>query len=209
MVMGWPDMYVPQIKIADDVFGVENDSTWIMKEDILSFCDLDKIGATVMSLWCSYLQTRFLNHSGLNKVYAFLNPSWVGNKAGSYAKRVTNLSQRLSDIDPDQFLVSSWIDSKHWMVILIQPSSQRVAFLDPLNGLMPGDIEKVVKEALMKYNLQNSKKANSRPNITYHKCRLQPDIVQCGYYCMKFIQELMIVPNPTRHLATKVYTIIW
>uniref|UniRef100_A0A803P211 Uncharacterized protein n=1 Tax=Cannabis sativa TaxID=3483 RepID=A0A803P211_CANSA len=48
--------------------------------------------------------SRLLKRSGLDKDYAFINPSWVAIKARNFSDRVNNLSRWLHGIDSNQFL---------------------------------------------------------------------------------------------------------
>ncbi|KAM6542838.1 hypothetical protein CsatB_007285 [Cannabis sativa] len=203
MVEQWPkEKNVLEVDIGEDVFGVEH-KTYLSKNDILDICNLKWIGSVPMSVWCSIMQ-RELNKYELNGVYAFMNPASVASTDGlGYNERVALLFQRLSNIQPDRFLVCPWYHDEHWMVILIQTGSQSVAFLDSKNKTIRQDIKRCVQTALERYYLEKRNRRSVAISFTEYRCPEQPDDNQCGYYNMRFIKSFMTENNPTRKLETE------
>ncbi|XP_060971986.1 uncharacterized protein LOC115722053 [Cannabis sativa] len=199
----WPKTTTIHFEASKDLFGVENDSIWLPTIDIKELCQMGFLGAQPIAIWCKFLKERLLDVNGLSRLYAFLNPGAIASDAGDYNARSRALRKRILEIDnPAKWIIAPYnnYNMYHWMVVLIQPSTHTVAYLDSNNGYVPEDLKYIVNTSLNIVNKSLTNR-NDRPiEWITPICPQQPDGKQCGYYVMKFIESFMNEEDPIRRV---------
>ncbi|XP_062104704.1 uncharacterized protein LOC133815978 isoform X1 [Humulus lupulus] len=140
-VSPWDNDYHKKINIPSHVFGYNTIAT-LFKDDVTQFCNMDKIGQTPMILYLRLLDD-ILHTNGLDHLYAFQHPGEVS--VGHENKRAQELKDRFIQMGEKQFLICPWNNNEHWMLLLFQPHSHSVAFLDPINLQLRIEIKNIVR----------------------------------------------------------------
>ncbi|KAM6572599.1 hypothetical protein CsatA_016679 [Cannabis sativa] len=192
-----------QFQVQNELFGVADDSIWLAKSDIQELCTMQYLGAQQIGVWCKYLKERLLDMGGLNRVYEFLNPGAIATDAGDESNRCQALVARMTRMtNSEKWLIAPYNNRKmfHWMLVVIQPSTQTVAYLDSGNDDIPDDLNFIISTSFIMYNRMVRRPDRPTQWMT-PICPQQPDDKQCGYYVMKFIESFMVVEDPIQLLT--------
>ncbi|KAF4390504.1 hypothetical protein F8388_006001 [Cannabis sativa] len=86
---------------------------------------------------------------------------------------------------------------KHWMCAILVPQAYHVYYLDPLNAPITNRlvILKTIKEAYDTYLMRRSMEIPKNLSIKDLVCPHQPSDVECGYYVMRMLKDLVQSPN--------------
>ncbi|XP_062104637.1 uncharacterized protein LOC133815874 isoform X1 [Humulus lupulus] len=103
-VSPWDNDYHKKINIPSHVFGYNTIAT-LFKDDVIQFCNMDKIGQTPMILYLRLLDD-ILHTNGLDHLYAFQHPGEVS--VGHENKRAQALKDRFIQMGEKQFLICPW-----------------------------------------------------------------------------------------------------
>ncbi|KAM6556218.1 hypothetical protein CsatB_003237 [Cannabis sativa] len=144
-----------QFQVQNELFGVADDSIWLAKSDIQELCTMQYLGAQQIGVWCKYLKERLLDMGGLNRVYEFLNPGAIATDAGDESNRCQALVARMTRMtNSEKWLIAPYNNRKmfHWMLVVIQPSTQTVAYLDSGNDDIPDDLNFIISTSFTMYN---------------------------------------------------------
>ncbi|KAM6556445.1 hypothetical protein CsatB_003464 [Cannabis sativa] len=202
-VKRWPKSSMLQFQVLNELFGVADDSIWLAKSDIQELCTMQYLGAQQIGVWCKYLKERLLDMGGLNRVYEFLNPGAIATDAGDESNRCQALVARMTRMtNSEKWLIAPYNNRKmfHWMLVVIQPSTQTVAYLDSGNDDIPDDLNFIISTSFTMYNRMVRRPDRPTQWMT-PICPQQPDDKQCGYYVMKFIESFMVVEDPIQLLT--------
>ncbi|XP_062103418.1 uncharacterized protein LOC133814478 [Humulus lupulus] len=173
-VSPWDNDYHKKINIPSHVFGYNTIAT-LFNDDVTQFYNMDKIGQTPMILYLRLLDD-ILHTNGLDHLYAFQHLGEVS--VGHENKRAQALKDRYIQMGENHFLICPWNNNEHWMLLLFQPHSHSVAFLDPINLQLRIEIKNIVRLAFTLYHTEKGKRVVS---LKYYspKCRQQPKTTEC------------------------------
>ncbi|KAL4017073.1 hypothetical protein IC575_024747 [Cucumis melo] len=73
----------------------------------------------------------------------------------------------------------------HWTLVVINLKKGAAFWIDPLKNRIDLDVTEVVERS---FNVMNKKK----PNWRVVKCPKQSGVVECGYYVMRFMCDIII-----------------
>ncbi|KAL0545028.1 hypothetical protein IC582_020166 [Cucumis melo] len=88
-------------------------------------------------------------------------------------------------------VVNIWVRTKkssfrnHWTLVVINLTKGAVFWIDPLKNRIDPDVTEVVERS---FNIMNKKKPNWRV-VKYPK---QSEVVECGYYVMWFMRDIIM-----------------
>ncbi|KAH6787328.1 hypothetical protein C2S52_006880 [Perilla frutescens var. hirtella] len=174
-----------------DLLGSECD-IWIHFEDIVPFCDLEPISGACIVVYIWHLYTK-LKEENTNDGFLFVNPFSI-----SYAPKVQRderarmLAERLESASSDQLVLVPCNVGEHWILTIIQPHKEHVILMDPLAHRNRDSTWKyVVDIAMNMFNAKLGKKGKKTPNWEVIKGPIQPDSKQCGYYVMRFVNDIV------------------
>ncbi|BBH05550.1 hypothetical protein Prudu_016974 [Prunus dulcis] len=172
-----PEEKILQFTIDKEVFGRERD-TFLLPEDITQFAGMEEIGATVVAVYMRYLHD-VLKQANMCSMVGFIDPATVSANSGTIADRSRLVAARLQKTDGEQIFMMPY-----------NPGAKRetVYFLDPLPG------HRVVDEEAK--NIVNSR-AGRKAVIwkTLSGTPKQPSNVECGYYVMRFMRDIIMDPS--------------
>ncbi|BBN69985.1 hypothetical protein Prudu_1315S000200, partial [Prunus dulcis] len=167
-----PEDKILQFTIDKEVFGGERD-TFLLPEDITQFAGMEEIGATVVAVYMRYLHD-VLKQANMCSMVGFIDPATVSANSGTIADRSRLVAARLQKTDGEQIFMMPYNPGRHWILLIVRAKRKTVYFLDPLPG------HRVVDEEAKNI-------VNSTPK--------QPSSVECGYYVMRFMRDIIMDPS--------------
>ncbi|CAL9012648.1 unnamed protein product [Prunus brigantina] len=192
---------VPQDKIMNftidkEVFGVER-NTFVLPEDITQFAGMEEIGATVVAYVPSYLHDH-LKEANMCSMVGFIDPATVSANSGTITDRSRLVAGRLQKTDGEQIFMMPYNTGRHWVLLIVRAKREAVYFLDPLPGNRVVDEEgkNIVNSAIKIYN-SHIARASRKAVIwkTLSGTPKQPSSVECGYYVMHFMRDIIMDPS--------------
>ncbi|KAL6269496.1 hypothetical protein ACE6H2_026407 [Prunus campanulata] len=154
-----------------EVFGLER-NTFVLHEDISQFANMEEIGATVVAVYMRCLFDHLKAANMVNMV-GFIDPALVSADAGSLTERSRIVASRLQKTDGEQIF-------------------------DPLPGkrVVDEDGKNILNSALKMYNSHIGRVGRKAPLWkTLTGTPKQPSSVECGYYVMRFMRDIILDPS--------------
>ncbi|KAH7837999.1 hypothetical protein Vadar_020766 [Vaccinium darrowii] len=156
------------ISVDEDVFGAKVEVP-LVKEDMEYMSQMEEV-----TMSCITLYIRF----------NFVNPSAIfGTSIKLVGRSKSNLlAGLLKDVENDKLVFVPYNLGVHWILLVIDLSSSTIHYLD---SLQPEQIQP---------NIQVIFAANPRKrSLTWInvKCLRQPTNVECGFYVMRFMKDLI------------------
>ncbi|CAL2239424.1 unnamed protein product [Prunus armeniaca] len=162
-----PQGKIMTFNIEKEVFGADR-STFVLHEDITQFAGMEEIGATVVAVYMRCLYD-LLREANMCSMVGFIDPAQVSANAG-----------------------------RHWVLLIVRAKRETVYFLDPLPGNRVVDEEgkNIVNSALKIYNSHIGRPGRKAPIWkTLPGTPKQPSSVECGYYVMRFMRDIIMDPS--------------
>ncbi|KAA0036550.1 uncharacterized protein E6C27_scaffold191G00530 [Cucumis melo var. makuwa] len=140
------------------------------------------------------IQLKYILRYAERKVskYVFVDPSLISAGHSTREIRARNLCSRLMTSKQDQLVVAPYNPGDHWSLVIISPYDDVVYHLDSLRTSSRDDIKYVTNMALTIFQSQkNLKKTRKTTFWKAVKCPLQVGTVECGYYVMRYMREIL------------------
>ncbi|KAK9291730.1 hypothetical protein L1049_019679 [Liquidambar formosana] len=139
---------------------------------------------------CHRYLYQILKNENLEYKYGFVNPATISS-AGSMnptTSRSKVLADRLAAERNIELFFVPYNPRFHWILIVIDPVSMIAYYMDPLgNDILP-DIQNVIEVMFID---KTKKTIRKKCNWRSIKCPKQPGNVECGYYVMRYMKELI------------------
>ncbi|CAL8174554.1 unnamed protein product [Prunus armeniaca] len=187
-----PQEKIMTFNIEKEVFGADR-STFVLHEDITQFAGMEEIGL----LWLQCLYDR-LREANMCSMVGFIDPAQVSANTGSLTDRSRIVASRLQMTDDEQIFMMSYNPSRNWVLLIVRAKREIVYFLDPLPGNHVVDEEgrNIVNSALKIYNSHIGRPGRKAPIWkTLPGTPKQPSSVECGYYVMRFMRDIIMDPS--------------
>ncbi|CAL8135614.1 unnamed protein product [Prunus armeniaca] len=127
-----------------------------------------EIGATVIEVYMRYLFD-YLKMANMVKLVGLVDPGQVNSQSGTLSHRSKHLSESLKKADGDQFDLVPYNLGGHWVLIIVRPAKETVYYMNSLpNHSVDEDMRNIVNT--------------------------QPTNVECGYYVMRFMRDIIHDP---------------
>ncbi|BBN70445.1 hypothetical protein Prudu_1477S000300 [Prunus dulcis] len=129
-----------------------------------------------------------LKQANMCSMVGFIDPATVSANSGTIADRSRLVAARLQKTDGEQIFMMPYNPGRHWVLLIVRAKRETVYFLDPLPG------HRVVDEEAK--NIVNSR-AGRKAVIwkTLSGTPKQPSSVECGYYVMRFMRDIINDPS--------------
>ncbi|ONH90445.1 hypothetical protein PRUPE_8G054500 [Prunus persica] len=191
-----PEDKTLQFTIDKEVFGGERD-TFLLPEDITQFAGMEEIGATVLAVYMRYLHD-VLKQANMCSMVGFIDPATVSANSGTITERSRLVAARLQKTDGEQLFMMPYNPGRHWILLIVRAKKETVYFLDPLPGhrVVDEEAKNIVNSALKIYNTHIARAG--RKNViwkTLSGTPKQPSNVECGYYVMRFMRDIIMDPS--------------
>ncbi|BBG99660.1 hypothetical protein Prudu_009423, partial [Prunus dulcis] len=191
-----PEDKTLQFTIDKEVFGRERD-TFLLPEDITQFAGMEEIGATVVAVYMRYLHD-VLKQANMCSMVGFIDPATVSANSGTIADRSRLVAARLQKTDGEQIFMMPYNPGRHWILLIVRAKRETVYFLDPLPGnrVVDEEAKNIVNSAIKIYN-SHIARAGRKAVIwkTLSGTPKQPSSVECGYYVMRFMRDIIMDPS--------------
>ncbi|KAF5943770.1 hypothetical protein HYC85_017847 [Camellia sinensis] len=177
------------IPLEKDIFGVEI-NIQLQKVDMEYICHVKELSVTCIMLYISHLH-QVLKVSNWRKQFVFVNPCIVSGKTmdGEKSKSVL-LARRLEEAMLEQLILIPYNIGYHWILLVIDLALMIVYLLDPINSKINTSLEIVINIALKIYETtQRRRRTNPVWNVV--QSPQQPTNVECGFYVMRYIEDLI------------------
>ncbi|KAA0053269.1 transposase [Cucumis melo var. makuwa] len=158
-----------QITTPHDVFGVRR-KCCIMIESLKDFTSMRPIATACLDAYIMYLYTRMESSRTLN-LYKFVDVGSISCRS-SKEERAQLLTARLLGTDYDQLLLIPYNFENHWTLVVINLMKGAAFWIDPLKNRIDPDVTEVVERVV--------------------KCPKQSGVVECGYYVMRFMRDIIM-----------------
>ncbi|CAL2256773.1 unnamed protein product [Prunus armeniaca] len=86
----------------------------------------------------------------------------------------------------------------HWMLIIVRPAKETVYYMDSLpNRFVDKDVRNIVNTSIKMYNSHTGKQSSCKSPIwkNLQGTPRQPTNVECGYYVMRFMRDIIHDPG--------------
>ncbi|KAI5343783.1 hypothetical protein L3X38_011659 [Prunus dulcis] len=156
-----------------EVFGFEH-QTFVLIEDITQFAAMDETGATVVAV---YMRCLFdvLKTANMVNIVGFVDPAQVSANSGSLTQRSHLLANRLQKTDGEQIFFMPYNPGHHWVLLICK---------------------NIVNTAIKMYNSHIGRQGRKAPIWkTLQGTPKQPSSVECGYYVMHFMRDIITDPS--------------
>ncbi|VVA34291.1 PREDICTED: ubiquitin-like-specific, partial [Prunus dulcis] len=185
-----------QFTIDKEVFGGERD-TFLLPEDITQFAGMEEIGATVVAVYMRYLHD-VLKQANMCSMVGFIDHATVSANSGTIADRSRLVAARLQKTGGEQIFMMPYNPGRHWILLIVRAKRETVYFLDPLPGhcVVDEEAKNIVNSAIKIYN-SHIGRAGRKAVIwkTLSGTPKQPSSVECGYYVMRFMRDIIMDPS--------------
>ncbi|CAL2228644.1 unnamed protein product [Prunus armeniaca] len=191
-----PQGKIMTFNIEKEVFGADR-GTFVLHEDITQFAGMEEIGATVVAVYMRCLYD-LLREANMCSMVGFIDPAQVSANAGSLTDRSRIVASRLQKTDGEQIFMMPYNPGRHWVLLIVSAKRETVYFLDPLPGNRVVDEEgkNIVNSALKIYNSHIGRPGHKAPIWkTLPGTPKQPSSVECGYYVMRFMRDIIMDPS--------------
>ncbi|BBN68289.1 hypothetical protein Prudu_364S000200 [Prunus dulcis] len=139
-----------------------------------------------------------LKQANMCSMVGFIDPATVSANSGTIADRSRLVAARLQKTDGEQIFMMPYNPGRHWILLIVRAKRETVYFLDPLPGNRVVDEEgkNIVNSAIKIYN-SHIARAGRKAVIwkTLSGTPKQPSSVECGYYVMRFMRDIIMDPS--------------
>ncbi|KAI5343934.1 hypothetical protein L3X38_011810 [Prunus dulcis] len=158
---------------------------------------MKETGATVVAVYMRYLHD-LLKQANMCSMVGFIDPATVSANSGTIADRSRLVAAQLQKTDGEQIFMMPYNPGRHWILLIVRAKRETVYFLDPLPGNRVVDEEgkNIVNSAIKIYN-SHIARASRKAVIwkTLSGTPKQPSSVECGYYVMRFMRDIIMDPS--------------
>ncbi|VVA40022.1 PREDICTED: PRUPE_6G193600, partial [Prunus dulcis] len=145
----------------------------------------------------SYLHD-VLKQANMCSMVGFIDHATVSANSGTIADRSRLVAARLQKTDGEQIFMMPYNPGRHWILLIVRAKRETVYFLDPLPGhrVVDEEAKNIVNSAIKIYN-SHIGRAGRKAVIwkTLSGTPKQPSSVECGYYVMRFMRDIIMDPS--------------
>ncbi|KAI5334508.1 hypothetical protein L3X38_024641 [Prunus dulcis] len=129
-------------------------------------------------------QVAAMDEIGATVVAVYMRSRWLAN--------------RLQKTDGEHIFFMPYNPGRHWVLVIVRPKREIVYFLDPLpeNRVVDDECKNIVNTAIKMYNSHTGRQGRKAPIWkTLQGIPNQPSSVECGYYVMRFMRDIITDPS--------------
>ncbi|CAL8992503.1 unnamed protein product, partial [Prunus brigantina] len=191
-----PQEKIMTFTIEKEVFSADH-NTFVLPEDITQLAGMEEIGATMLAVYMRCLYDHLTEANMFNMV-GFIDPAQVSANAGSQTDRSRLVASRLQKTDGEQIFMMPYNPGRHWVLLIVRAKKEIVYFLDPLPGnrVVDEEAKNMVNSAIKIYNSHIGRQGRKAPIWkTLPGTPKQPSNVECKYYVMRFMRDIIMDPS--------------
>ncbi|KAI5350068.1 hypothetical protein L3X38_002959 [Prunus dulcis] len=181
-----------RVNILEEVFGYEHD-TYILDEDILQLASMVDIESTVIKVKHLF---DYLKMANMVNLVGLVNHGQVSAQSGKLSHRSKHLADHLKKANGDQFFLAPYNPGGHWVLAIVRQDQEMVYYMDSLpNSSVDEDLGNIVNTAIKMYTSHVGKQSRELAIWkTLHGTPGQPTNVECGYYVIRFMRNIIHDP---------------
>ncbi|XP_074296286.1 uncharacterized protein LOC141626281 [Silene latifolia] len=99
-----------------------------------------------------------------------------------------------------KFYIAPYYDDDHWMLVVTDVADHnQVHWFDSLGKSVPSKLRSLINASVRVYGYNGGERMRSQaPQWLQHNCARQQGVVECGYYVMRYMLEIVTRSNPTK-----------
>ncbi|KAL6224740.1 hypothetical protein ACLB2K_003595 [Fragaria x ananassa] len=175
------------VDMEKEILGVA-EPIYILREDVMQFKEMTPISATCINVYMRHLYD-VLKQSNTDGIFRFCDASSIS--VGTPEKKAQVLATRLQQLSTRQILLVPYNSGYHWTLTIINEEKNICYFMDPLHSETPVGWKSVVNNGIKKYNEKRGGGHQKIPQWKTLKGPKQPSNVECGYYVMTYMKEIV------------------
>ncbi|KAH7849778.1 hypothetical protein Vadar_022857 [Vaccinium darrowii] len=186
------------ISVDEDVFGAKVEVP-LVKEDMEYMSQMEEVTVSCITFTsdcpsCFSHLCRVMKSANIGRRFNFVNPSAIFGTSIKLAGRSKSnlLASLLKDVENDKLVFVPYNLGVHWILLVIDLSSSTIHYLDSLQPekIQP-NIQVIFAAAMRIYD--SSKSIPRKRSLTWInvKCPRQPTNVECGFYVMRYMKDLI------------------
>ncbi|KAA0055044.1 uncharacterized protein E5676_scaffold205G002330 [Cucumis melo var. makuwa] len=122
----------------------------------------------------------------------FIDPSLISVGHNTQEVRARNLCSRLMASKSNQLVLAPFNPGGHWALLAINAYDETVYYLNSLRTTSRVDIRYVTDTAIAIFRSQkNIQTSRKQPIWKTVKCSLQVGVVECRYYVMRYMRDII------------------
>ncbi|XP_031745418.1 uncharacterized protein LOC116405627 [Cucumis sativus] len=177
------------IPLPVGIFGISR-KTSVLREDIIDLCNMNEVKTFTLVAYMTYLYSSVLGSKETIQ-YVFVDPS-LTSVGHSQESRVRHLCSRLMVSKINEIVLAPFNPGGHWALLAINAYDDIVFYLDSLRTTSKSTIRYVTDTAIAMFQSQkNIKKSRKQTLWLTVKCPLQVGSIECGYYVMRYMREIV------------------
>ncbi|KAI5446063.1 hypothetical protein KIW84_014054 [Lathyrus oleraceus] len=185
------------LDMEEDIFGYSCTET-IGKEDLEHIFRHQELGVGVIHTYIRFLYDNFMRgNDQLSNRFRFVSSSLV-NKALICREPDScreYLVKRFMASSTNNLYLWPYNSGCHWLLLAIDPLKEVVYFLNSIDGEWTNypDMKQLVDTSIKVFRSQRQARVprTKSSNITWIKCPLQRNGIDCGYFVMRFMREII------------------
>ncbi|KAK9056802.1 hypothetical protein SSX86_024165 [Deinandra increscens subsp. villosa] len=158
---------------------------------------MDELSGAVVTSYSMYLYEQIKNGSNKDHGICFVTPTATMNhdKKGK-ARNVDDSSRlvadRLGSRKNNDIVLVPYNPGRHWVLGVLDMKKKKCYYLDSIRPTSVNlQFKHIVDAAIGLYNANIGSKKASKFNWVNSACPLQPGTIECGYYVLKFMKEVV------------------
>ncbi|XP_006429639.2 uncharacterized protein LOC102623946 isoform X2 [Citrus sinensis] len=185
-----------KVYFEDLIYGQCDINTYITIEDCSVLAYFEELTVNCLMIWTMKLYEE-LKKIGMTMKYKFINPAAVSlsgraNTNKSRIDRTKIIVSQLEGIQSGQLCFMPYNPKFHWVLIVIDMDSNTIYYLDPMRQPMHMDLRLLLNNAMARLNVKESASSNKvKVNWATVKAPRQPGNVECGFYVMSYMQDII------------------
>ncbi|RVW75554.1 hypothetical protein CK203_056463 [Vitis vinifera] len=191
------------IDFPNDVFG-ESFKTFLMKEDMDMIISSTKVSSNCILYYIWHLHRKLIDAKQVEQ-YAFVNPvlvSKAGIGEGSKENRSRFIPDQLRNTKHAEYMfipynprVTFYPKCQYGVLVALEMKRMIAYYLDPMASQPCDDLKEIVNMAIRINPPEKQKTSKREPTWVKVVCLRQPGSVECGYYVMRYMKEIIANPN--------------
>ncbi|RVW84609.1 hypothetical protein CK203_048117 [Vitis vinifera] len=146
---------------------------------------------TLVVLMLSTSRTHPINFP--DDVFALVSKAGMGE--GSKENRSKVIADRLKNTKHAEHLLIPYNPDFHWVLVALEMKKMIAYYLDPMACQPCDDLKDIVNMAMRINPPEKQKTSKREPTWVKVVCPRQPGSVECGYYVMRCMKEIIANPN--------------
>ncbi|XP_052299961.1 uncharacterized protein LOC127903655 isoform X2 [Citrus sinensis] len=189
-----------KVYFEDLIYGQCDINTYITIEDCSVLAYFEELTVNCLMIWTMKLYEE-LKRIGMTMKYKFMNPDVVSlsgraNTNKSQIDRTKIIVSQLEGIQSGQLCFMPYNPKFHWVLIVIDMDSNTIYYLDPMRQPVHMDLRLLLNNAMARLNVKESASSNKvKVNWATVKASRQPENVECGFYVMSYMQDIIADNN--------------